>query len=90
MRFWKIKIGGNTLLVLLILYLFGYTHLLGGPFWLAKFFFVLILAGALLFWLIILFVARLSDRIFKKQMNRFGSQIGKEEEKIKVDAKIIE
>jgi hypothetical protein len=90
MRFWKIKIGGNTLLILLILYLFGYTHLLGGPFWLAKFFFVLILAGALAFWLVILLVARLSDRIFKKQMGRSDLQGGEEGEKIKVDAKIIE
>lgn len=93
MYFRKIKFG-NTALVLLALYILGYTHLLGGPYGVARFFFVLILVGALVFWLTIFSIAGFTRRIYKKQIRNFnrssGNAKGGEEEKIKVDAKIIE
>lgn len=80
MYFRRIKIG-NTFLVLLILYLFGFTSLFGGPYGLAKVLFIVILVGAVIFFLFIYFVF---DFIKRK------TTLKPTDEKIKVDVKIIE
>jgi hypothetical protein len=80
MNFFRIKIG-NTFLLLIVLYFLGYTHILGGPFWLAKFLFIIILFGTLLFSIFIFFVSN----FFKKKTMKKSF-----DDKIKVDAKIIE
>ncbi len=89
MYFRKIKIG-NSFLLLIILYILGYTHLFGGPYFLAKFFFVLMLIGALVFSLFIWGMASFANKIFKKRMSNFGNKVEEKSETIKVDAKIVE
>lgn len=80
MYFRRIKIG-NAFLVLLILFLFGYTSLLGGPYGLAKVLFIAMLVGAVIFFLFIYFVLNFIKR---------KTTLKPTDEKIKVDAKIIE
>jgi uncharacterized membrane protein len=80
MKFIRTKIG-NTFLLLILLYFFGYTSILGGPFGLARFLFVVILIGTLLF---SIFIYLLSNFLREKTRGKVS------DEKIKVDAKIIE
>jgi len=87
------KIGGNSFWILLLLYFLGYTHFLGGPYGLAKFFFIFILAGTVIFFLVIFALAMFAKKVIKNQMNNFNNQNNSNEESsetIKVDAKIIE
>jgi uncharacterized membrane protein len=76
-----IKIS-RTFIILVILFLLGYTSFLGGPFGLAKILFVLILIGTIIF---SVFVWRL--KTFSKNINI--KQEAKKET-IKVDVKVIE
>ena len=80
MYFRKIKFG-NTFLVLLILYLFGYTSFFGGPYGLAKVLFIIMLLGAVIFFIFIYFVLNFIKR---------KTTLKPTNEKIKVDVKIIE
>jgi len=67
--------------ILVALYFLGYTSFLGGPFWLAKFFFIITAIGAVIF---SIFLWRI--KIFSKKI----SVKSNEQETIKVDVKIIE
>lgn len=85
----KIKLG-NIFLILAVLYFLGYTHFLGGPYGIAKFFFVLILISAIIFGFFIFWSLSFIKNTFNKK-NKFNSKMQKENnETIKVDAKIIE
>ena len=93
MYFREMKIGGNSFWILLLLYFLGYTHFLGGPYGLARFFFMLILVGTLAFFLILWAIARFAKKVIKNQINNFNNQNNQTEENnetIKVDVKIIE
>lgn len=86
----KIKIG-NIFLILVVLYFLGYTHFLGGPYGLAKFFFILILVGIVIFWLSIFSLVGFVRKIFRDKRGKFSEEVIEENnETIKVDAKIIE
>ena len=93
MNFKQMKIGGNSFWILLLLYFLGYTHFLGGPYGLARFFFVLILVGTLIFFLVLFIIAYFAKKVIKNQMNNFNNQNNQTEENsetIKVDVKIVE
>ncbi|MEI7765301.1 MAG: hypothetical protein WCI93_01810, partial [bacterium] len=64
----KIKIG-NSFLILLVLYFLGYTHFLGGPYGLARFFFVAFFVGVFAIFVFIWALARFTKRTLKKGMN---------------------
>ncbi len=86
----KIKIG-NSFLILLLLYILGYTHLLGGPYGFAKFLFVAFFVGVFGFFLFIWGLANFAKKTLEKEMDKFGgNKIENENETIKVDAKIVE
>ena len=89
MYFRRIKFW-NSFLVLLLLYFLGYTHFLGGPYWLARFLFILMLLGALFLLLFIWGIVRFLKRIFRRQTNNPDNPSLGESETIKVDAEIIE
>jgi len=80
------KINKNFI-ILIILFLLGFTGFLGGPYNLAKFFFFFFLFGTLLFVLFLSGVGIFLKRIFYKKKCK---QNQAENETIKVDAKIIE
>ena len=87
------KIGGNSFWILLVLYFLGFTHFLGGPYGLAKFFFIFILAGTVIFFLVIFAIAMFAKKVIKNKMNNFNNknnQTYENSETIKVDVKIIE
>jgi len=71
----------KVVVILIALYFLGYTSLLGGPFWLAKFFFVITAIGAIIF---SIFLWRI--KIFSKKI----SMKSNEQETIKVDVEVIE
>ena len=85
MHFTKIKIG-RILLIMLALFLLGFTHFLGGPYGLAKFFFLFFAIGGILFifvmWRILSFANKLT-----KGAEKMGVKI---EETIKVESTIVE
>ena len=85
------KISGNFL-TLIALYFLGYTHFLGGPYGLAKFFFILMIIGSFGFYFILLGLSLFTGRIIGKRIKFFSSKkySQNKEETIKVDAKIIE
>lgn len=88
----RIKIG-NSFLILLVLFFLGYTHFLGGPYWLAKFLFIVILIGTLFLLLFVWGMVGFTKRIFKKRISDFDEKshgVRGENDTIKVDAKIIE
>ena len=89
MHFGKIKIG-NSFLLLVLFYFLGYTHFLGGPYWLARFYFILMLLGALFFFIFIWGILRFTKKMFQKQNDSFDKKIEEKGETIKVDATIIE
>jgi hypothetical protein len=89
MYFKKIKIG-NSFLILLVLYFLGYTHFLGGPYGVARFFFIGILIGTGVLILSLWAVARFTKKVLKNQMNNFDENVHSTNEPIKVDAKIVE
>jgi membrane protein implicated in regulation of membrane protease activity len=89
MDFRKIKVG-NSLILLIVLYFLGYTHFLGGPYGLAKFFFLVVLFGTLILLVTTWWVARFAKRLLKKQMEKSRNMSEEKGETIKVDAKIIE
>ena len=89
MHIGRIKIG-NSFLVLLALYLLGYTHFLGGPYGLARFFFIGFLICVALLVVFLWGMARFTKNIFKKQINNFDNKMNENNETIKVDAKIID
>jgi uncharacterized membrane protein len=74
----------RVIAILVALYFFGYTSLLGGPFWLAKFFFVITAIGAIIFSIFSIFLWRI--KIFSKKI----SMKSNEQETIKVDVEVIE
>ena len=84
------KISGNFL-SLIILFFLGYTHFLGGPYGLAKFFFILILIGTFGFYFFMYGIALFAKKMLGRSIN-FGHKQNtpKDNETIKVDAKIIE
>ena len=93
MYFREMKIGGNSFWILLILYFLGFTHFLGGPYSLARFFFILILVGTIAFFLILWSIAHFAKKVIKNQINNFNNENMQSKENIetiKVDAKIIE
>lgn len=90
MYFRQMKIGGNSFWILLLLFLLGYTHFLGGPYGLARFFFVLILVGTVLLLLALWMIARFAKKVIDRGMNNFENKTIEENETIKVDAKIIQ
>ena len=76
----------RTIIFLFIFYSLGYTHFLGGPYWLARFVFVITVVGMLL---AVFFFWRL--KIFSKKISiKTNSSYNESGETIKVDAKIIE
>ena len=83
------KINRNFL-ILILLYFLGFTHFLGGPYGLAKFFFFFFLLGTLAFAIFVSGATIFAKRIFKKRMGNFDNSANKEKETIKVDAEIIE
>lgn len=68
-------------MILLALYLLGYTRFLGGPYGLARFLFLILLIGAFVFFVIIYFLWSFFRRKITPKT---------EDEKIKVDVTIIE
>ena len=86
----KFKIG-NMFLILIVLYFLGYTSFLGGPYGLAKFFFVVILIGVIIFWLSIFWLLGFVRKIFRDKRGKFSEEVIEESnETIKVDAKVVE
>ena len=77
---------GKIILLLIIFYLLGFTHFLGGPFGLAKFIFFCILIGGVLFFFFLWKIVRFADKI-SKSVDEQGTN---KNETIKVDATIIE
>lgn len=70
----------RTIAFLIIFYLLGYTHFLGGPFWLARFLFVITAIGV-----IILFILMWKLVSFTRKV-----KVSTDKETIKVDVKVIE
>ena len=89
MHFKQIKIG-NSFLILLALYILGYTHFLGGPYGLAKFLFLTILVFTLIFLFFVFGFISYIKKIFKKQVSNSYSTIEEKGETIKVDATIVD
>jgi len=80
----------RNFLLIILLYLLGFTHFLGGPYWLAKFFFFVFLIGVILFSVFAWGTIKFTSKIFKNNFNNSNSSQPEKEETIKVDAKIIE
>ncbi len=87
----SIKFGNSFLLILLFFFL-GYTHFLGGPYWLAKFLFFVMIFGTLFISIFITGLSMFAGRALKKRMKIFrnSKEHEKDNETIKVDAKIVE
>ena len=80
------NIGLSRIFLLLILfYVLGFTHFLGGPFGLARFLFYCILIG---FIILILFIWKILK--FANKISKASKEQEIEKETIKVDATIIE
>jgi uncharacterized membrane protein len=93
MNFIFFKSRGFSVLILLgLLYLFGYTHLLGGPFGLARFFFIIILIGTILLLFVFWKMWRLARKIFQaSSQNDFsGERLEATGEIIEVDSTLVE
>jgi hypothetical protein len=76
-----IKIN-RTIIFLILFYFLGYTHFLGGPFWLARFFFVVTIIWTTFF---MIFIWKL--KIFSKKISVKSEE---RNETLKVDVKVIE
>ena len=87
------KISGNFLL-LLVLFFLGFTHFLGGPYVLAKIFFFLMLFGTFIFSIIVIILSIFAGKFISKGFSIFRyrkiNEKAKNEETIKVDAKVVE
>lgn len=71
----------RTIIFLAIFYFLGYTHFLGGPFWLARFLFVVTVVGMII---VSIFTWKLIS--FSKKINTKSEETGI----LKVDVKVIE
>lgn len=70
----------------------GYTHFLGGPYGLAKFFLWFFIIGTLFFSIFVTGLSFFAGRMIGKYTGIFSArkEVPKEGETIKVDAKIID
>lgn len=71
----------RTIIFLIIFYVLGYTHFLGGPFWFARFLFVTTLVGIIIFSIFMWKLVGLSKK---------GNVKRESTETLKVDVKVIE